>query len=432
MEKRPESNNGIPKWYRLDNAAKIYPATATSVWAAVFRVSATFKEEIDQDLMQAALERTAKRIPAIAARIKKGFFWYYLEPSDQRPLLQDDVQNPCMKMSEDENNGFQFRVRVYGKRVALEVYHALADGTGALVFLKTLCAEYLKQKGYRIPPYKGILDCNDPPVPEEMEDGHKKFSKFRVKERWTDKRAYFIKGTRESFDTVHITTGLVPCDIVAKKAKEQQLTITEYLAGILCYVLYQIQMDEDPKKKRPVIILLPVNLRPFYDSRTLRNFAYFVLTGIDPNYGEFTQEEIFREIHHFFKRALNEKYLNAKISKNVSTEKNLLLRIVPLFMKNAAMNFTYKFVGDSRSTTTISNLGRVDLPEEMKRHFQRFDFMLGRSRFTNVACAVTSFENTMAITFTRAIKEAYVERAFFRELVRQGIPVKIESNKEVE
>jgi len=424
-------SGGVKKWYRLDNAAKIYPATKTSVWAAVFRVSATFKETIDLPKMELALERTAKRLPGLTARIRKGVFWYYLEINDKTPALQEDVQNPCLRMSEEENGGFNIRVRVYKRRVAVEVYHALADGGGGTAFLKTLCAEYLRILGHEIPyDYKnGILDCTQPPLAEEMDDGHNKFSKFSVNEKRADKKAYYIRGTKETFDVIHITTGIIESDIIAKKAKEKNLTITEYLAGILCYTAYKIQEDENPKKKRPVIVLLPVNLRGYYNSCTMRNFTYFVLAGVDPNYGEFTQEEVFAEIHYTFKRALNEKYLNAKISKNVSTERNPILRVVPLFLKNIAMRLTYKFVGESRSTISLSNLGRMNLPEEMHKQMERFDFMIGRSRFTNVNCAVGSFDGKMTINFTRGIKEPYVERAFFRELVRLGIPVTIESNR---
>jgi len=430
--KNTDSNNTVKKWYRLDNAAKIYPATATSTWEAIFRISVTFKDEIDHEKLQIALERTSKRMPSIAARVRKGFFWYYLEQSDRKPILQQDVQNPCMKMSEDENEGYNFRVRVYGKRVSLEVYHALGDGGGGFTFMKTMCAEYLGLKGTEIPPYKGILNCDEPPKPEEMEDGHNKFSKFRINEKRADKRAYVIKGTREPIDVVHIVSGTMPADMIAKKAKEKGLTVTEYLAGILCYIIYKVQADENPRKKRPVIILLPVDLRAFYETQTMRNFTYFLLAGIDPNYGEFTQDEIFNEIRCFMRKNLNEKYLNAKISKNVKAERVPVLRVVPLFLKNIAMRITYEFAGDSRNSMTISNMGRVDMPKEMAEHIDKVDFFLSRSRFTNVNCTVGSFNNNMVINFTRAIKEPYIERAFFRELVNQGIPVTIESNREYE
>ena len=420
---------GIKKWYRLDNAAKIYPATKTSVWAAIFRISVTFKSEIDLESLQTALERTAKRMPLIAAKIRRGMFWYYLEPSDKVPKLQEDVQNPCMKMSKEENDGFSFRVRVYNKRVSLEVYHALADGFGGFAFMKTMCAEYLRIKGYEVPYTRDILNCSESPRPEELEDGHNKFSKFRINEKRMDKKAYYVKGTKENFDVINIISGSVPCDILLQKAKEKKLSATEYLAGILCNIIYKIQEDENPKRKRPVMILLPVNLRAFYPSDSMRNFTYFVLAGIDPNYGEFTQEEIFSEIHHSTRRALNEKYLNAKISKNVSIERNPMLRIVPLFIKKIAMRITYMFVGENRSSTTISNMGKVDLPKEMEAHIDKVDFYLSRSRFTNINCAMGSYGDKMIINFTRAIKEPYVERAFFRELVKQGIPVVIESNR---
>ena len=51
-----------------------------------------------------------------------------------------------------------FRVLVYKNRVAVEFFHALTDGTGALVFVKTLLAEYLSEKyGLSVPAEKGVL-----------------------------------------------------------------------------------------------------------------------------------------------------------------------------------------------------------------------------------------------------------------------------------
>ena len=45
-------------------------------------------------------------------------------------------------------------------------------------------------------------------------------------------------------------------------------------------------------------------------------------------------------------------------------------------------------------------------------------------------CASLSFGNTMEITFAGTVKESEVERDFFRHLVREGIHVKVISNRE--
>ena len=67
------------RWMRLDNAAKIYPAARRNNWSNVFRLSFTLKEEVDPEVLQQALEVTVKRFPSIAARLRRGLFWYYLD-----------------------------------------------------------------------------------------------------------------------------------------------------------------------------------------------------------------------------------------------------------------------------------------------------------------------------------------------------------------
>ena len=98
-------------WYRLDNSAKIYPAVMSRNWASMFRVSLTLKEPVDPAVLQAALEDTVRRIPTFCLSLHRGLFWYYLNASRQRPLVEPDVANPCKKMEKGENGGYCFRVR---------------------------------------------------------------------------------------------------------------------------------------------------------------------------------------------------------------------------------------------------------------------------------------------------------------------------------
>ena len=67
------------RWVRLDNAAKIYPAARRRNWSNVYRQSVTFTEPVDEAVLQEALNVTVKRFPSIAARLRKGLFWYYLQ-----------------------------------------------------------------------------------------------------------------------------------------------------------------------------------------------------------------------------------------------------------------------------------------------------------------------------------------------------------------
>ena len=82
----------------------------------------------------------------------------------------------------------------------------------------------------------------------------------------------------------------------------------------------------------------------------------------------------------------------------------------------------FKLQGDRYCTTTLSNLGEVTLPEEMRPFVSRIDFLLGVPYQNPVIGACVSYGGTLHITFSRTIREAFVERAFFTALIKMGIP----------
>lgn len=133
-------------WVRLDNAAKIYPAARRKNWSNVFRQSVTLTEQVDVAVLQSALDVTVRRFPSIAARLRKGVFWYYLQQVEQAPDIKEEYSYPLTFMSKAEMRKCAFRVIAYENRIAVEFFHSLTDGNGALIFLKTLTAEYLEQK----------------------------------------------------------------------------------------------------------------------------------------------------------------------------------------------------------------------------------------------------------------------------------------------
>lgn len=417
-------------WYRLDNSAKIYPAVMSRNWASMFRVSLTLKEPVDPAVLQAALEDTVRRIPTFCLSLHRGLFWYYLNASRQRPLVEPDVANPCKKMEKGENGGYCFRLRYYRCRIAVELFHSIADGTGAMIFLKTLAGRYLQLRGYDVVPDGEMLDCSQEPTEDEMEDSHSKYAQFRHIESRREEKAYHPRMTREPAPTLHVITGLLPVAQVHERAKALGATINEYLAGALCYAFYIRQKQERNHREYPVKISVPINMRAFYPSKTVRNFALFVNPGVDPAYGEYSFEEIVQHIHHFMRLRLNEKYLNAVLSANVGSEKNAVSRAVPLFIKNFVMSMAYRLYGESRYSISFSNLGLTRVPPSMEPYVERFDFMMGAQRFNSHGACAVSYGDTLAINITSTVEETDIERLFFTELVKRGIHVRIESNRD--
>ena len=197
-------------WLKLDNAAKIYPAAMRRNWTALFRFSANLTEPVDPAVLEQALAALLPRFPSFTVRLRRGVFWFYLEQTGEGPDLQPDVANPCVRMDLKENKRLMFRVRYYDTRIAAEFFHVLTDGTGGLCFLKTLTAEYLRLKyGAEIPRDGSILDCSQPPRPEELEDSFLKYAGRETLPR-KERAAYHICGAREPVDVIHFVTCRMP------------------------------------------------------------------------------------------------------------------------------------------------------------------------------------------------------------------------------
>ncbi|MCE5187737.1 MAG: hypothetical protein LLF75_00910 [Eubacteriales bacterium] len=419
------------KWMKLDNAALIYPGTMNRYWNALFRLSATLTEPIDEDILEVAQKRTLRRLPWFAYKLKQGMFWFYLEHSDDLPKVEQDVGNPCVRMRLRGKESFCMRVRYYQNRIAVEFFHVLTDGTGGLVFLQTLVAEYLRLKyGANIPRGDKILDCSEEPKPEEAEDSFVVHS-GKITQSRKEVKAYHIRGTDERNGFVHIVTGSMSAEGVLQKAREKKVTVTEYLTAVLILSIDAIQRRHVPQIRRyqPVKISVPINLRNIFPSKTLRNFANYVNPGIDPRLGEYTFDEVLNIVHHTMAMEVTKKLLNAKITTNVQTERNAVLRLTPLFIKNMAMKVAYSQVGDALSTTTLSNLGVTKLPSEMAQYVRRMDFILGPPADNRVSTAALTYNDRLRLNFTRIIAEPVLEREFFTRLVKLGIPVKVESNQ---
>ena len=421
-------------WYQLDLSAIVYPTLQRRDFSSVYRLSVLLKEEIQPDVLQQALDMTLPRFPTYKAAIRKGLFWRYLEPNDRPgPFVQRDVRNPCQPMHFKANNRYLVRVYYFRNRIALEAHHSLGDGTGGMCVLMTLTATYLRLQGAEGIENGGfVLDIHGTPQEGELEDAYMRYANAKVCPPRLEEKSYRVRGTAEPFYTLNIIDGIMSVSEVMAAAKRYGATVTEYLNAVLLQALLVKQEEDHRTHLRPVKIAMPVNLRRFFPSITLRNFITMIFPGVDPRLGEYTFEEIVVQVRNYMRYYLNEKLLRGDITTNAATQRNPFIRVVPLFIKDFVVRLFYTKVQDKNSSAGLTNMGVMKVPERMKPYIERFDIYMGQpfSRRTN--CAIISFEDILTVNFTSSIVEADVERYFFRRLVRDGIHVKIESNRETD
>lgn len=416
------------RWLPLDNAAKIYPAARRKNWSNVFRLSATLSEPIDRTAMQSALDVTVKRFPSIAVRLRRGLFWYYLQQLPHTPKLQEEYSYPLIPMSKKETRRCALRVIIHNDRVAVEFFHSLTDGTGGMVFLKSLLAEYLEQKyAVTVPNTFGILDRMETPRPQELEDS---FSRYAgpIQASRREKTAWHLTGTPTKNGVSHVTCFQLPAKELLEQAHKHNVSLTVFLCAVMMDALQRLQAETSPRRTKPIKVLIPVNLRSLFPSESLRNFALYTTPQILPRLGRYTIDEICDVIQHWMALDVTPKQMSMKIATNVASEQLLAVRIMPLFIKNLVMKAVFNATGERKSCLSLSNLGQIRMPEEMVPYVKRMDFILGVQAAAPYNCGVLSWDDTLYLNFIRNIRQPKLEQQFFEVLRQLGIPVTVQSN----
>ncbi len=416
------------RWMRLDNAAKIYPAARNDNWSNIFRLSASLYETVDIPVLERALDITIRRFPSIAVRLRRGVFWYYLQQISQAPPIYPECSYPLTKMHREDVRRCALRVIVFENRIAVEMFHSLTDGNGALVFLKSLVAEYLHQRyQIAIPVEKGVLGRLDEPQPEEMEDSFLKLS-GKVTASRKESTAWHLSGTPEPEGFLHLTCMTLSVAEVVDLAHQYGVSVTVFLASAMLKALQNLQREIEPNSKKPLKVQIPVNLRSIFPSQTLRNFAFYTNPEIDPRLGSYSFSEICSVVKHRLGLDITPKQLGMRIAANVNSEKMLLVRLMPLPIKNLVMKAIFNAVGEKKACLSLSNLGKIQLPDVMEQYVQRMDFILGVQAAAPNNCGVLAYKDTLYINFIRDVQESGLEYHFFRVLHELGLEVTVESN----
>ena len=419
-----------PKWYKLDNAGVLYTALQKECYSAVYRFSALMTRRVDPNALQEAVFQTMPRFPGFCFRIRRGLFWQYFEPNPKPgPFVRPDIANPCQPVRFNEDNGWLIRFFYYENRISIEVFHAISDGAGTLTFFRTLLAAYLRILGCEVPAGGGVLDLKQPPSPGELEDAYARYAGKRVLRGRATRPAFSNTSAPEPFYTLNVTMGFMPVDKLKETARRFGASITEYLAAVLLEAILENQAEQKVIHPRPAALAIPINLRPYFPSETLRNFMLTMRVAIDPTLGDYSFQEIVNQVHNTMRLHINPQEMRAVFTGNVRFTTNRLLQLVPCALKNPIMSFFYRLWAVRPYSATFTNPGVFSVPEEMRPHIRRMEVILGQAMRPSPHCASISYGNTMEITFAGTGVSSETEMRFFRHLVHDGIPVKVESNR---
>lgn len=407
--------------YKLDTAATLFPPVTRKTNTSIYRIAAVLQTQVDAAVLQQAADAVLKRFPMFTVKLVSTAFDQRFEQVDAPFLVAREEEYPCGMLGEEENNGYLFRILYHEKKISLEMFHALSDGTGAVEFMKTLLLAYFRLQGRRIDPQGMVLLPEDAPTDEEAEDAllryHERAHKKKIKKA---PAAFKIKGTLFEPYGHNIVQGVVAVDALKAAAKRYGTTITVYLTALAAYSIYHEEVREGIDEE-PIVLSVPVNLRGFFPSKTMRNF--FCIANITiPTGGHLTFDAILAMVRTQLSEKTETDNLKSAVAESCGVMENPVVQGVPRFMRDAGTRFVFAFFSEDVKTMTVSNVGQVMLPDDMKPLVDRMEAVIYPTERSPVNCCMCSVNGKMTISFIRSIEEADTIRYFFRYLARNVSP----------
>lgn len=416
-------------WSKLDNAAKAFPPTVKKSDTRVFRFSCELLENIDAETLQAALDAVIKEFPMFLCVMRQGLFWYYLEQCDLKPVVSPETEHPCEQLYKAGYKTLLFKVTYYKKRINLEMFHSLADGTGGMLFFRALVLKYITLRHSE--DFDGDIPFleNDASVADKKKDSFSEYYQKIRKEKKArrerlpkPKKAYVFRGATREDDSLMVIEGDVSVKAAIALAHKYNTTLTGFITAAFIYAIGKELTAHN--RSMPVVIGIPVNLRKYFSSQSSRNFFGMVNVAYTFREQNDSFEDIAAVVSEQMKQEITKDHLFRIINSYSNLEHNLFIRIAPLPFKDFVIRIA-RNSADCYATSVVSNLGVVDMPEVVRPYISAFGIISSTPRSQLCLC---SFGDTLRLGFTTGFAESELAKNFFRTLTEMGLQTKISCN----
>lgn len=402
---------------QFDCSARFYPILATKKAQSLYHIALRLDGEINRQLLARAVEDILPHFPTFKTKLKRGYAWYYLTPNSSPVPVVDFDGRILRPLDKKKTNGYLFRFCVKGDELHIDFFHGLADGAGSLAFVLAVVRR-LRQLEGRTLPADAVTDVSTSPTEEQSEDAFLRYySPIKLGDIDIKGMAGGVphrrKGTpvEGGYGYAHYAADGAQ---LIKAAKEAGASFTAYVAAIAASCLEKLASD-----KKPIALMIPVNLRASFPSDTQRNFVLFARIVIEQGTCK-RFEDYIAQAKEQLAAGTDKERLRKQISTTVKGMTIPVMNAVPVCLKRFAAKVGKLFMR-SRQTIIISNLGRISASEEYGIKELAYNLNVSKDNVQNLA--ITSFGGKTVFSFTSAIKEDDLQREFVGMLKERGIDV---------
>ena len=243
----------------------------------------------------------------------------------------------------------------------------------------------------------------------------KYYSKNQKRPKKRKLNAFQIRRKKKDGNHLHVHESVVSVQAILKRSRELGVSMTIFLTALFMMAINE-EMSKMQKKK-PVVLMVPVNLRKFFPSSSMLNF----FNWIEPGYNFTTQDQSFEAVlkytKEFFETELTKEKMSAHISELLALELHPILRLAPLELKNLCIQAGAKY-SEKNTTAIFSNMSAVKMPASYLPYIERFGVYTNTPKLELCLC---SFQDKLSFAFTYRYDTVNIERNFYRLLKEQGI-----------
>lgn len=415
-------------WYRLDNIGKFYSSQAGRSLQTVFRYSAALRDPINPEVLQRALDRTLAQFPSFQVCLRSGLFWHYLEQSEQRVLVQEEHLPICSRLH-TEHDSVLFRVTYFRNRITVEMSHMVSDGRGTLALLRALVREYVCER-------YAIVGVTSTYTGSDWDKSENSFDKYYEKDKAKTApgtKIFRIPGPQDrsapTFMELH-----VDAPTVLARARACGASLTSYLIAAIVRAIAELMPLRQRSKQ--IRVDIPVDLRQFYGSQTVRNFYGMTYVTYCPATRTATADEgkpvlddmddadepvslayLANIVQQQLTSATSRERMAASMNGMIKLEKNPLLRVAPMHVKDLAL-VAAQYVTERSTTTTLSNVGRVMFDPRIAPYVQSVSMLTTPAGLNFTVC---SCGDDLCIGISTIYRNLEVTKHLVRLLAEEGI-----------
>ena len=125
------------------------------------------------------------------------------------------------------------------------------------------------------------------------------------------------------------------------------------------------------QEKKPVILMVPVNLRKIFPSDSMLNFFGYIEPGYQFGEGKDSFEDVLETVKIYFRENLSKEHVAGQMNELIAIEKHKILKWAPLELKNRCIRAGAK-MAEQEVTAVLSNMSVVKMPEDYADYIEKF------------------------------------------------------------